>query len=142
MKRKALEAVSSFIIGLLIAAALTPLFGRALWLEVYATPAACAEISEQRRTAADVMPLRRPGYGLRGAGFYPQAAVITALDYEADAVTVETATGFIFQFYGVEDFTEGDIVALLFYDNGTWQVIDDAIIDARATGFSINDINR
>ena len=58
MKRKALEAISAFIIGLLIAAALTPLFGRALWLEVYATPAACAEISEQKRTETAAFPLQ------------------------------------------------------------------------------------
>lgn len=65
---------------------------------------------------------------------YPSTCIITEIDKGNDLVTISTATGNEFQFYGVEDYAKGDLVAVIFYDNGTETVIDDQIMDVRYTG--------
>lgn len=80
-------------------------------------------------------PITWENYGFRSYGYYPQTAIITELDEAADTVTVTTSAGFKFEFYGVEDWLCGEAAALIFYDNGTPEVIDDVIVDAQATGF-------
>ena len=64
---------------------------------------------------------------------YPAAAVVTAVDYERDVVTVERASGlFSYEFEGVEDLMVGDLMALVMYSNGTPHTIaDDIVISAR-----------
>lgn len=66
--------------------------------------------------------------------FYPRAAIITALDLNEDLVTCVDAAGRIWQFYGVEDFDIGDVVAMIMWDAGTPSVFDDEIIDATYAG--------
>ncbi len=73
---------------------------------------------------------------LAAAGLvYPTAMIVTDVDQISDVVTVETATGYVYQFGGVEDYAEGDLVALVMWSGGTSDIIDDVIITARYSGF-------
>lgn len=63
---------------------------------------------------------------------YPDAMTIT--DISGDLVTIESSTGNQFQFYGAEDYEEGDLVAVLMYSKGTENVTDDIIIRVRYAG--------
>lgn len=81
--------------------------------------------------AETTLPIREMPVGL-----YPAAAVVTGLDYEADIVTVEKGNGMIYEFYGTEDYAEGDVVSMIMWDNGTTDdVSDDWVVDARYSGF-------
>lgn len=65
---------------------------------------------------------------------YPTAAVVT--DITDDVVTVETSTGFLYQYTGGDDDMVGDMVAMIMYNNGTPEtILDDIIISHRYTGF-------
>ncbi len=65
------------------------------------------------------------------ADLYPETAKVVEVDYDADLVTVETFTGFLFAFYGCEDWAEGDCASLIMEDNGTDLVYDDEIVMAQ-----------
>ena len=71
-------------------------------------------------------------------GTHCQGAMVTGLDYDRDVVTVETKTGFVFRFDGCEDYAEGDIVAMLMWDNSTPETIeDDLILYVNYSGFYV-----
>ena len=63
---------------------------------------------------------------------YPDAMTVTSIS--EDTVTIETATGNQFQFYGAEDYEVGDTVAAIMYSNGTDDVTDDSILCVRYAG--------
>lgn len=65
------------------------------------------------------------------ADLYPETAKVIEVNYNEDTVTVETFTGFLFVFYGCEDWQEGDCASLIMEDYGTDLVYDDAIIMAQ-----------
>lgn len=65
---------------------------------------------------------------------YPQTYIITEIDKANDLVTIETCTGYEYQFYGVEDYYEGDLVSCIMYTNGTETITDDAILTHRYSG--------
>lgn len=65
---------------------------------------------------------------------YPETMIVTEIDETQDLVTLECANGNQFQFYGVEDYFEGDLVSLIMYNNGTAEVYDDMILSARYAG--------
>lgn len=67
-------------------------------------------------------------------GHYPSYATVVDLDVESDIVSAEDNNGFVWDFYGVEDYDIGDGVALVMYDNGTVSIFDDVIVDARYVG--------
>lgn len=62
---------------------------------------------------------------------YPETAKVTKLNRKADIVTVETATGNRFEFYGCEDWEKGDLCSMIMWSNGTKKVKDDKILDAK-----------
>ena len=66
---------------------------------------------------------------------YPQTMVVTDVDYATDIVTIETATGFTYQFEGTEDYTEGDLVSCIMYNSKTTNITDDVILSVRYSGF-------
>jgi hypothetical protein len=66
---------------------------------------------------------------------YPTTMVVTNVNYSTDVVTIETATGFTYQFEGVEDYTEGDLVSCIMYNNKTTNITDDVILSVRYSGF-------
>ena len=67
-------------------------------------------------------------------GLYPMTARVVETNETNDTVTVETATGFRFAFYGVEDWQIGDFASCIMYDNGTDEITDDAILTVRYAG--------
>lgn len=69
-------------------------------------------------------------------GLYPATATVTDLDYERDIVTVENANGYAYQFYGCEDYAEGDLVSMILYSNGTDDITDDEILMVYYSGFT------
>ena len=75
--------------------------------------------------------------GVATAELYPETARIVELNYEEDIVTVETFNGFLYSFYGCEDYSMGDGVALIMDDNGTAKVFDDVIVMAQYCGWKL-----
>ena len=65
---------------------------------------------------------------------YPMTARVYQIDRESDIVTIENASGFLFDFYGVEDWQEDDIVSCIMNDNGTETIYDDVIVSVRYGG--------
>lgn len=65
------------------------------------------------------------------AEFYPRCAVVADIDEAEDLVICEDFAGVIWQFYGIEDFVIGDLVAMILWDADTPEsIFDDEIIDA------------
>ena len=73
--------------------------------------------------------------GVATAELYPETARIVEIDRDADTVTVETFTGFLFVFEGCEDYAEGDGVSLIMDTCGTEKIYDDKIVMAQYCGW-------
>ena len=67
--------------------------------------------------------------------FYPKTMVVTDLNYEQDTVTCIDSSGYIWEFYGTEDYTGHDMVSCIMYDNGTEAITDDMIISVQYSGY-------
>lgn len=65
---------------------------------------------------------------------YPMTALVTEVNISQDLVTVTNANGLQYQFYGVNDWIEGDVASLIMNDKGTEIVYDDEIVSARYSG--------
>lgn len=64
-----------------------------------------------------------------GSNYYPAVGYVTS--QENDLVSVELASGEIFQFFADPgDYEKGDLCAMIIDSNGTTEVYDDIIIDA------------
>lgn len=63
---------------------------------------------------------------------YPETGKVVLIS--GDAVTVETSTGNLFEFYGSEDWFVGDIASMIMDSCGTDVVTDDVIITAKYSG--------
>ena len=69
-------------------------------------------------------------------GLYPKFSVVVNVDYNNDIVTVKDFNGFLWEFFGCEDWIENDICSLLMFDNNTSDTIfDDIIVDVRYDGW-------
>lgn len=67
---------------------------------------------------------------------YPNAGIITKIDWETDTVYVTTLfDGNVWVFEGIEDFSVGDVVALIMDDVGTEIIYDDVITMVRYLGW-------
>lgn len=71
------------------------------------------------------------------ADVYPMTAKVVEVNYDEDIVTVETFTGFLFSFEGCEDWAEGDCASLIMDDNGTEKILDDVIVMAQYSGWTL-----
>ena len=65
---------------------------------------------------------------------YPLTTIVTEITPEIDAVSVRDNNNFIWQFYGVEDWAEGDVCSMIMNDNGTESIFDDVIVTVRYGG--------
>lgn len=70
---------------------------------------------------------------------YPQTFVVVSVDYSENLVTVKDFNGFLWQFYGTEDWIENDICSAIVYDNGTESIFDDEIVSIHYTGWIENE---
>lgn len=66
---------------------------------------------------------------------YPQTIKVVKADEETGILTLQTSTGYTYQWNGLEDFYEGDYAAVLMDTNGTQYITDDEILDIRYSGF-------
>ena len=72
------------------------------------------------------------------AAIYPMAAQVYAIDAAADTVTIATASGELFSYYGADGLAVGEIIACIVSDNGTpADITDDIIMQATPTGYSV-----
>ena len=67
---------------------------------------------------------------------YGLTAVVT--DITDDTVTCVDLNGNEWQFTGAEDWFEGDIAALVMFDNGTPEIKDDEVVTASYCGWTEN----
>lgn len=65
---------------------------------------------------------------------YPLTTIVTEINPEIDVVSITDNNGFVWQFYGVEDWEEGDICSVIMNDNGTETIFDDIIVTTRYGG--------
>ena len=70
-------------------------------------------------------------------GLTPLTARIIDLDRTNDIVTIETASGIRFAYYGCEDYCEGDYVSAILWNNGTpHDCRDDIIVSVHYSGYA------
>lgn len=68
-------------------------------------------------------------------GAYVLRAQVIGVDNEEDVVACVDTVGNVWEFYGVEDWYEGDFVLLLMDTCGTQTIYDDAVLRATADAF-------
>ena len=66
---------------------------------------------------------------------YPLSCVVSGVDLDNDIVGAVDFNGNLWEFEGVEDWQEGDIVAFIMNDNGTEEIFDDVIVDLKYCGW-------
>lgn len=66
---------------------------------------------------------------------YPTCGTIVSVNYDTDVAVFEDLSGNKWGFYGVEDFIEGDIVAVTMNDKGTDIIYDDEIVRVKYCGY-------
>ena len=75
--------------------------------------------------------------------YYPQAGWVSEIEPSEDIVTVTWFNGNQFQFYGVEDWEQGDICAMIMDTNGTPNNLrDDSIVAVRYCGDQHVDLSK
>lgn len=87
--------------------------------------AACAAALTNGKEIVKAQDSKRMG------NYYALIALVVEIDRENDTMTCMDNAGNAWQFYGAEDWQEGDCASLLIWDNGTESVIDDEIHSAR-----------
>lgn len=65
---------------------------------------------------------------------YPRTMVVSEINIETDTVILTDTVGYVWKFYGVEDWEVGDICSCIMDTNGTENITDDIIVDARYNG--------
>lgn len=71
------------------------------------------------------------------AKYYALTTCVVELDREKDVVIVKDSVGNRWEFYGVEDWQEGDCASLLICDNGTESIFDDEIHGVRYNAWTL-----
>ena len=71
--------------------------------------------------------------------YYALTTLVVEIDRESDTVTCIDSTGNAWQFYGAEDWQEGDCASLLMWDNGTSNITDDEIHSARYNAWGLTE---
>lgn len=69
--------------------------------------------------------------------YYALTTLVVEVDRENDTVTCVDSVGNAWQFYGAEDWQEGDCASLLMWNNGTENVTDDEIHSARYSAWEL-----
>lgn len=69
---------------------------------------------------------------------YALTAVVVEINYEKDLVTAQDGNDNLWQFYGSEDWQEGDCVTLIVSDCGTAEIYDDVIVSARYSNWVVD----
>lgn len=68
------------------------------------------------------------------SNLYAKTAVVIDVNPDENVVACEDHEGEVWEFYGTEDFEEGDILGLLMDDMGTETIFDDEIVEYNYNG--------
>lgn len=85
----------------------------------------CAFLTPQEQVSAETIPSE---YVLR--------AEVVEVDPFKDCAVCEDINGEAWEFYGADDFQQGEFVLLLMNDNATETIYDDEILDVRLDPFA------
>lgn len=66
--------------------------------------------------------------------FYPLNTVVQEINEETDTVTCADCNGNLWEFYGVEDWQEGDFATMIMDTCGTTNIFDDEIVKVEYNG--------
>ena len=66
---------------------------------------------------------------------YPTTAIVSAVNYEENLVSVEDFNGNIWQFTETDDWSVGDICSLIMDSKKTEEIEDDEILSVRYSGY-------
>ena len=78
-----------------------------------------------------VLMLLVPFVSFAESELYAKSGKVVELDEENDIVTFIDCNGFLWSFYGVEDWNVGDWCAVIFNTMGTDTIFDDEIVSVR-----------
>ena len=67
----------------------------------------------------------------KSAGYYPLVARVITVDADKNVVFFEDGNGNVWSESGAEDWQDGDLAALLMSDEGTRNIYDDRIMEAK-----------
>lgn len=70
--------------------------------------------------------------------YYPLVTKIVRFDEENDEVFCEDSNGFLWSFYGIEDWSIDDTAVLLMDNMGTQLIFDDAIVKTKYDSWDLN----
>ena len=66
--------------------------------------------------------------GIISQHLYGNLTTIVEINRNTDVVTCEDYHGHVWEFYGCEDWCEGDLCNLVMFDNFTTEITDDVIV--------------
>lgn len=70
-----------------------------------------------------------------------RVGIVIEANQTTDVLVIEDACGFLWEYEGIEDITEGDVVVMTMYDNSTPETIfDDVILSVEYSGFIATEI--
>ena len=98
---------------------------------VFALIALCIFIVTHGQRPKDI------GENLTNGWYYALTTCVVEVDRDNDIVTCEDSNGNLWEFYGCEDWQEGDCASLLMNSKGTASVYDDAIEGARYSAWTL-----
>jgi len=92
-----------------------------------------------KKLVAIIIILVSLGSTAQAVEIYPRCGIIVDFDYDTDIVVVEDSVGFIWEFYGIEDYCIGDLVIMTLCNVGEPEyIIDDEIIEVVYGGYNFN----
>ena len=77
-----------------------------------------------------VIQMEPPVTTYAASNLYAKVGQVVGLDVASDLVRFVDSRGMEWEFYGVEDWAEGDLLCAIFYDGGTLDPYDDQVIVA------------
>lgn len=75
---------------------------------------------------------------LTNGTYYALTTVVVEIDRDNDIVTCEDYNGNLWEFYGAEDWVEGDCASLLMNTQGTQKIYDDTIEGAKYSAWTLD----
>ena len=76
----------------------------------------------------------KPATETNGSEMYPLNTVVDEINEKNDTVTCVDCDGNLWEFYGVEDWQEGDFATMIMDTCGTATIYDDEIVTIRYNG--------
>ena len=70
---------------------------------------------------------------------YPKTGAVTSIWKDDDMVTVMDCNGYLWDFYGIEDWQVGDTCSMIMDSNGTANIYDDTIVMVHYSSFTIKE---